>query len=39
MGNYYEDKLNAQKLYQVYDTDIPRVKLYLTRRSTTYAKN
>lgn len=28
MGNYYEDKLNAQKLYQVYDTDIPRVKLY-----------
>ena len=27
--NYYSQKLNSQKLYQVYDTKIPRVKQYL----------
>ena len=27
--NYYAGKLNSSKLYQVYDTDIPRVKQYL----------
>jgi 2-polyprenyl-6-hydroxyphenyl methylase/3-demethylubiquinone-9 3-methyltransferase len=28
-ANYYAQNLNAQKLYQVYDTNIPRVKQYL----------
>jgi len=29
MSNYYADSLNAQKLFRVYDTNIPRVKQYL----------
>lgn len=29
MGNYYAGKLNAMKLYKVYQTNIPRVKQYL----------
>ena len=29
MNNYYADKLNAQSLFQVYDTAIPRIKQYL----------
>ncbi|HEN20794.1 MAG TPA: class I SAM-dependent methyltransferase [Desulfobacteraceae bacterium] len=29
MKNYYAEKLNASKLFQVYQTDIPRVKQYL----------
>lgn len=29
MGNYYAGKLNALKLQQVYETDIPRVRRYL----------
>ena len=29
MGNYYQEKLNANGLYQVYQTDIPRIKQYL----------
>lgn len=29
MKNYYDEKLNAQKLFQVYETQIPRVKQYL----------
>lgn len=29
MGNYYADKLNAQSLFRVYDTAIPRVRQYL----------
>lgn len=29
MDNYYADKLGAQKLFQVYDTQIPRIKQYL----------
>ena len=28
-ANYYAQNLNAQKLYQVYDTKIPRNKQYL----------
>lgn len=28
-NNYYDEKLNAQKLYQVYQTKYPRVKQYL----------
>jgi 2-polyprenyl-6-hydroxyphenyl methylase/3-demethylubiquinone-9 3-methyltransferase len=28
-ANYYAQNLNAQKLYQVYDTKIPRIKQYL----------
>ena len=29
MANYYADQLNANKLYQVYDTKYPRIKQYL----------
>lgn len=29
MDNYYAEKLNSKKLFQVYDTQIPRVKQYL----------
>jgi len=29
MNNYYGEKLNSQKLFQVYETQIPRVKQYL----------
>lgn len=29
MSNYYAEKLNSQKLFQVYETQIPRVKQYL----------
>ena len=29
MGNYYAESLNSQKLFQVYDTSIPRVRQYL----------
>jgi 2-polyprenyl-6-hydroxyphenyl methylase/3-demethylubiquinone-9 3-methyltransferase len=29
MNNYYAEKLNSQKLFQVYETQIPRVKQYL----------
>ena len=29
MDNYYAEKLNSQKLFQVYETQIPRVKQYL----------
>lgn len=29
MGNYYADSLNAQSLFRVYETAIPRVKQYL----------
>lgn len=29
MANYYAEKLNSQKLFQVYETQIPRVKQYL----------
>ncbi|MGE4277746.1 MAG: class I SAM-dependent methyltransferase [Lawsonibacter sp.] len=28
MGNYYAESLNSQKLFQVYDTAIPRIKQY-----------
>lgn len=29
MGNYYAESLNSQKLFQVYDTAIPRIRQYL----------
>lgn len=29
MSNYYSEKLGAEKLFQVYETEIPRVKQYL----------
>lgn len=29
MGNYYAESLNSQKLFQVYDTALPRVRQYL----------
>lgn len=29
MKNYYDEKLNAQKLFQVYETQIPRIRQYL----------
>lgn len=29
MNNYYGEKLNSQKLFQVYETQIPRIKQYL----------
>lgn len=29
MGNYYSEKLNSQKLFHVYETQIPRIKEYL----------
>lgn len=29
MSNYYAESLNSQKLFQVYDTAIPRIKQYL----------
>ena len=29
MDNYYKEKLGAQKLFQVYDTGIPRISQYL----------
>lgn len=29
MDNYYAEKLNSQKLFQVYETQIPRIKQYL----------
>lgn len=29
MDNYYAEKLNSKKLFQVYDTQIPRIKQYL----------
>lgn len=28
MGNYYAESLNSQKLFQVYDTALPRIKQY-----------
>ena len=28
-ANYYDDKLNSEKLFKVYDTNIPRAKRYL----------
>lgn len=31
MKNYYAENLNATKLYDVYQTDIPRVKQYLDK--------
>lgn len=31
MGNYYVDKLSSQRLYQVYDTAIPRIRQYLNK--------
>lgn len=31
MDNYYNEKLNAQKLFQVYETQIPRIKQYLQK--------
>ena len=30
MSNYYAESLNSQKLFQVYDTAIPRIKQYLS---------
>lgn len=29
MDNYYAEKLNSKKLFQVYNTQIPRIKQYL----------
>ena len=29
MDNYYAEKLNSKKLFQAYDTQIPRIKQYL----------
>jgi len=29
LDNYYAESLNSQKLFQVYETDIPRIKQYL----------
>lgn len=29
MGHYYKEKLNAQRMVQVYDTNIPRIRQYL----------
>ena len=29
MGNYYAESLNSQKLFQVYDTALPRIRQYL----------
>ena len=28
MGNYYAESLNSQKLFQVYDTALPRIEQY-----------
>lgn len=38
-GNYYADKLNDHKLFQVYDTQIARVKNYLTAEIDFVKKN
>lgn len=38
MDNYYAEKLNAQKLFQVYDTQIPRIKQYL-QEEINFVKN
>lgn len=37
-GNYYAQNLNAQKLFQVYQTGYPRVKQYL-EAEITFVKN
>ena len=29
MSNYYQDNLNANGLYQVYQTELPRIRQYL----------
>ena len=39
MSNYYADKLNSQSLFQVYETDIPRVKQYLDAEIDFVRKN
>lgn len=39
MNNYYSENLNAQKLYKVYDTKIPRVKQYLNEEINFIIKN
>ncbi|MBU5255333.1 class I SAM-dependent methyltransferase [Tissierella praeacuta] len=39
MKNYYDEKLNAQKLFQVYETQIPRVREYLQREIDFIKKN
>lgn len=37
MGNYYQENLNANGLYQVYQTSIPRIEQYL-KAETDYVK-
>ena len=37
-ANYYDDKLNSEKLFKVYDTNIPRAKQYLDEEIK-YVKN
>ncbi len=39
MGNYYKEKLSAQKLYQVYDTQIQRISQYLQAEIDFVKKN
>ena len=39
MDNYYTEKLNSKKLFQVYDTQIPRVKQYLQSEIDFVKKN
>lgn len=39
MENYYNEKLNAQKMFQVYETQIPRVEQYLQAEIDFVQKN
>ena len=39
MGSYYADKLNSQSLFQVYASDIPRVRQYLEAEIDFVRKN
>lgn len=39
MGNYYQDNLNSHGLYQVYQTDIPRIMQYLQAEINYVKKN
>lgn len=39
MNNYYTEKLGAQKLFQVYETKIPRIKQYLQEEIDFIKKN
>ncbi len=39
MNNYYDEKLNSRKLFQVYETQIPRIKQYLQAEIDFVKKN